>query len=84
MDHECVWSLPTSGQCFFDATHWFTGENNKLHSTALTFYGLTWIKIYIYSDVLGLEILISRLTGLSTVMARDIFVMPFVSYFCIY
>lgn len=26
----------------FHITHWLTCENNKLHSTAITFIGLTW------------------------------------------
>lgn len=30
---------------FFDIAHWLTSENNKLHSTAITFFGLTWSEI---------------------------------------
>lgn len=42
----------------FDISHWPTSENNKLHSTAITFFGLTWFEIvFILLEVLGSEIL---------------------------
>lgn len=64
----------------FDITHWLTSENNKLHSTAITFFGLTWIEIvFILLKYYDLKIL-SAHSRVSTVMARGIFVMPIVPY----
>lgn len=62
----------------FDITHWLTSENNTLNSTAITSFGLTWIEIvFILLEFQVLRFFISCLTGLSAVMARAIFVMPF-------
>lgn len=56
MDHECgvYWEVDS----IFDITHWLTSENKKLHSTAITFFGLTWFEIvFILLTFLGSEIL---------------------------
>lgn len=64
----------------FDITHWLTREDNELHSTAMTFFGLTWIEIVF----ILLEFLMLRFYQLFNGFLHSygviFFMMPFVTY----